>query len=58
MSKTIKISDENYSLLAEFAGRLQTARKKPVSMDVLIDFLRNKQKAVRLIKNSKLFLTL
>jgi hypothetical protein len=33
MSKTIKTGDENYSLLAEFAGKLQTALGRPVSID-------------------------
>lgn len=33
MSKIIKISDKNYSLLVEFAGKLQTALRKPVSID-------------------------
>ena len=43
MSKTIKISDENYSLLAEFAGKLQTALKKPVSLDEALSQLLGKK---------------
>ena len=43
MSKTIKISDENYSLLAEFAGKLQTALKKPVSLDEALSQLLGKE---------------
>lgn len=42
MSKTIKVSDENYSLLAEFAGKLQTVLKKPVSLDEALSQLLGK----------------
>ena len=39
MSKTIKISDETYSLLIEFAGKLQVALRKPVSIDEALSHL-------------------
>jgi hypothetical protein len=39
MSKTIKISDETYSLLIEFAGKLQVALGKPVSIDEALSHL-------------------
>lgn len=42
MAKTIKVSDETYSLLAEFAGKLQTALKKPVSLDEALSQLLGK----------------
>ena len=43
MSKTIKISDENYSLLAEFAGKLQVAKRKPISIDEALSQLLGKE---------------
>jgi hypothetical protein len=48
MPKTIKISDENYSLLAEFAGKLQTALKKPVSIDEALSQLLGKEDIMNL----------
>jgi len=48
MSKTIKISDENYSLLAEFAGKLQTVSKKPVSIDEALSELLGKEDIMNL----------
>lgn len=48
MSKTIKVSDETYSLLAEFAGKLQTALRKPVSLDEALSQLLGKEDIMNL----------
>jgi predicted CopG family antitoxin len=48
VSKTIKISDKNYSLLAEFAGKLQTTLRKPVSMDEALSQLLEKEDIMNL----------
>ncbi|MGD2249105.1 MAG: hypothetical protein PVF58_11925 [Candidatus Methanofastidiosia archaeon] len=43
MSKTIKISDKNYSSLVEFAGKLQVAKRKPISIDEALSRLLGKE---------------
>lgn len=48
MSKTIKISEENYSLLVGFAGRLQAASGKPVSLDEALSALLGKEDIMNL----------
>ncbi|MGC1122838.1 MAG: hypothetical protein WBA22_17295 [Candidatus Methanofastidiosia archaeon] len=48
MAKTIKISEENYSTLVELAGKLQTALKKPVSMDEVLSQLLGKEDIMNL----------
>lgn len=48
MSKTIKISNENYSLLAESAGKLQVASRKPVSFDEALSHLLGKENIMNL----------
>jgi predicted CopG family antitoxin len=48
MSKTIKISEENYSLLAEFAGRLQAASRRPVSLDEALSELLGREDIMNL----------
>ncbi len=48
MSKTIKIRDENYSLLAKLAGRLQTVSGRPVSIDDALSQLLGKEDIMNL----------
>jgi predicted CopG family antitoxin len=48
MSKTIKISDENYSLLVGLAGKLQITSKKPVSIDEALSQLLGKEDIMNL----------
>ena len=48
MSKTIKVSDETYSLLVELAGKLQIALKKPVSIDEALSQLLSKEDIMNL----------
>ena len=42
MSKTIKISDENYRLLCKIAGKSQMEMMKPISLDDAINYLKKK----------------
>jgi predicted CopG family antitoxin len=44
MSKTVRVDEEAYTLLSEFAGRLQTKLKRPVSMNEAIKHMARQQK--------------
>jgi predicted CopG family antitoxin len=54
MAKTIEISDENYYTLAELAGKLQIALKKPVSVDEALSQLLGKEDIMNLAGSWKL----
>lgn len=54
MARTIKISDENYHTLAELAGKLQIALKKPVSVDEALSQLLGKEDIMNLAGSWKL----
>ena len=43
MSKTVRIDDEAYTLLSEYAGRLQAKLKRPVSMNEAIKHMARQQ---------------
>lgn len=43
MSKTVRIDDEAYTLLSEYAGRLQVKLKRPVSMNEAIKHMARQQ---------------
>ncbi len=45
MTKTVKISDENYHWLSQLAGKLQQERQAPVSLDQALSFV-HKSKAL------------
>ena len=43
MSKTVRVDEEAYTMLSEYAGRLQTKLKRPISMNEAIKHLARQQ---------------
>ena len=44
MSKTVRVDEEAYMMLSEYAGRLQAKLKRPISMNEAIKHLTHQQK--------------
>ena len=44
MSKTVRVDEEAYMMLSEYAGRLQAKLKRPISMNEAIKHLAHQQK--------------